>query len=104
MSAITGGSLDILINNGAYLDMAHAGVLPSQLTEPRRLEVFVDAMNKSVESNVVGAVFVTNAFLTLIERGEGEKIVHITIGHRDADFILGTGFAALCRTAQATPC
>lgn len=84
-----------MINNGAYLDTANAGVLPSQLTEPDRLEIFVDAMNKSVESNVVGAVYVTNAFLPLVEQGKEKKIVHITTGHGDTDLIIGTGFAAL---------
>lgn len=95
VSAVTGGSLDILINNGAYLDTANAGVLPSQLTEPDHLDTFIDAMNKSVDTNVVGAVYVTNAFLSLIEQGKEKKIVHITTGHGDTDLILGSGFAAL---------
>lgn len=93
VSAVTGGSLDLLINNGAYLVTANAAVLPSQLTEPDHMEAFLDAMNKSVDTNVMGAIYVTNAFLPLIERGKEKKIVHITTGHGETDVVIGSDFA-----------
>ncbi|KAJ8612772.1 hypothetical protein MRB53_037243 [Persea americana] len=95
VSEITGGSLDILINNGAYLDTANAAIPPSQLTEPDHLQTFLDAMNKSVDTNVIGAIYVTNSFLPLIEQGKEKKIVHISTGNGDTDIVIGSGTAAL---------
>ena len=92
VASITGGSLDILINNGAFLDGSTPMLMPSQLSDPEHLEHFKDMFEKSVESNVLGAVHVTNSFLPLIEQGKEKKIVHTTSGHGDTDVILATGF------------
>ena len=93
VSSITGGSLDVLINNAAYLDTSALALLPSQLSDAEHLENVKDAIGKSVESNVFGAIYVTNSFLPLIERGNEKKIIHISTGMADTDLILQSGIA-----------
>lgn len=95
IASITGGTLDILINNGAFLDESTAMIMPSQLSEPEHLEHVKDMFEKSVESNVFGAIHVTNSFLPLIEQGKEKKIVHTTSGMGDTDLTLATGIAGL---------
>ena len=94
VSSITGGNLDVLINNAAYLDTDTSTLLPSQLSTTENLEQVKESISKSVESNVLGAIYVTNSFLPLIERGTEKKIVHISTGMADTDLVLGTGIAA----------
>jgi NAD(P)-dependent dehydrogenase (short-subunit alcohol dehydrogenase family) len=95
VSSITGGSLDILVNNGAFLDGSTAMISPSQLSDPENLEHVKDMFAKSFESNVMGTIYVTNSFLPLIEQGKEKRIVHITTGLSDTDFIMATGIAGL---------
>ena len=95
VSSITGGSLDVLVNNAAYLDGTTATILPSQLTDPENLAHVTNMINNSVESNVFGVLYVINSFLPLIERGTEKKIVNTTTGMGDIDLTLATGIAGL---------
>ncbi|KAF2005037.1 putative short-chain dehydrogenase, partial [Amniculicola lignicola CBS 123094] len=93
VSSITGGSLDVLVNNAAYLSESTAALQPSELSSPENLELVKESIQKSVESNVLGAIYVTNSFLPLIEQGTAKKVVHISTGMADTDLILGAGVA-----------
>ncbi|PWN86777.1 putative short-chain dehydrogenase, partial [Acaromyces ingoldii] len=95
ISSVTGGSLDVLINNAAYLDDSVATVQPSQLSDPEHVEQLKDAIEKSVESNVLGTIHLTNTFLPLIEQGNEKKIIHTSTGLADTDVILGTEISGL---------
>lgn len=68
---------------------------PSQLTDPEHLDHVKEMFAKSIESNVMGAIYVTNSFLPLIEQGKEKKIVHISTGLADTDIIMGSGIAGL---------
>lgn len=95
VASVTGGSLDILINNGAYLDTSTAMIMPSQLSDPEKVDHVKDIIRKSIESNVFGAIYVTNSFLPLIEQGKEKKIVHTTSGLGEPDFVMATGIAGV---------
>lgn len=80
---ITGGSLDVLINNAAYLS---AKGQFSNVTEqtPEELE---EEMMVSFRANVVGVAHTINAFLPVIRKGQLKKVVTISSGHADIDLI-----------------
>lgn len=90
VSAVTGGSLDVLINNAADLALASAPVPVTQLSSDENLENFKSVMALAIDVNVVGAVYVTNTFLPLIENGNEKKIIHTSTGLADTDFTLTT--------------
>jgi NAD(P)-dependent dehydrogenase (short-subunit alcohol dehydrogenase family) len=84
-SVITGGTLDHLIINGAYLsDSWH--IEPTEFEG--REELLVKDLIRSAEINVAGNVYTINAFLPLIRKGSVKKIVSISSGHADLDIIL----------------
>jgi NAD(P)-dependent dehydrogenase (short-subunit alcohol dehydrogenase family) len=95
VASVTGGSLDVLINNGAYLDSSTMMTMPSQLSDPDIIDHVRDVTLQSVEANVFGAINLTNYFLPLIERGTEKKIVHTTTGLSEPDFTLATGIPGL---------
>lgn len=80
VSSITGGKLDYLINNAAYL---------ARNTEDDGIDEFLDdagiaKINKELRDafdvNVVGVVDTINVFLPLIRKGDVKKIVVISSG------------------------
>jgi NAD(P)-dependent dehydrogenase (short-subunit alcohol dehydrogenase family) len=71
----TDGTLDALINNGA--DMTHSTAIYTPTTWPDTEEAN-KAFHQAVETNVLGTINVTNAFLKLIENGNGMKIIHLS--------------------------
>jgi NAD(P)-dependent dehydrogenase (short-subunit alcohol dehydrogenase family) len=90
-SKVTGGKLDVLIHNAVNIDEASAGLVPSQLPSDAEgmQAIFKDAINTAI----FATVWVTNAYLPLIEAGEQKKIIHISTGLVDLDLINGTGIA-----------
>ena len=46
------------------------------------------------QTNVIGAVAVTNAFLPLIEKGTQKKVINISTGGGDFEFVEKTGYTA----------
>ncbi|TVY54125.1 putative oxidoreductase, partial [Lachnellula suecica] len=103
ISKITGGSLDVLVNNAGYVEDVTGGLLPSSLTDDENLPRVVDSFNKSIETNVLGAIYVTNALLRLILKGEQKKIVHTSSGMADTDLVLksGLGYAVPYSASKA---
>ena len=86
---ITGGSLDYLINNAAYV---------SHLTVGKFLDDFDDD-SKSLDddiwtafnTNVMGVIYTTNAFLPLVKKSSIKKVVTLTSGMGDVDFTNSLG-------------
>ncbi|TVY41346.1 putative oxidoreductase [Lachnellula occidentalis] len=91
VSSVTGGSLDILINNGAYLDVETPGFPPTSLSSPENVEKVGNAFHKGVDTNVLGAIHVTNAFLPLILKGTQKKIIHVSSAMGDSALVLKAG-------------
>ncbi|RYP37875.1 hypothetical protein DL767_002747 [Monosporascus sp. MG133] len=82
-SAITGGSLDYLIANAAIMTPVDA-YSPIGEISPKDA---ADALNKSIETNVIGNIYLNDVFLPLILKGNAKKIITITSGMADLDFI-----------------
>ena len=76
-----------MINNGAYLDSITTAFTPTTLTDPSNLPLVTDAFQKAVDTNVLGAIYVTNTFLPLILKGQQKKIVHISSAMGDVEFV-----------------
>lgn len=90
---VTGGELDVLVNNAAYIEIKTPGLLPSVLTSPENLENVKEALSRSIETNVLGAIYVTNTFLPLILKGKEKKIVHISSGMASSELVAKSGIA-----------
>jgi len=92
VASITGGSLDVFINN--------AGLIPSERGEYTlasyigKDDLLVNDFNAFYKTNVVGAALVTNAFLPLIEKGTQKKVINISSAVADSDVIEKSGFAS----------
>ncbi|KAJ9608848.1 hypothetical protein H2200_006619 [Cladophialophora chaetospira] len=86
---LTGGSLDYLINNAAYV---------SHLTTGKFLDEFEDDSNSleddmwtAFNTNVVGVINTINAFLPLVKKSAIKKVVTLTSGMGDLDFVNSLG-------------
>jgi len=93
ISKSTDGALDVLINNAVSVNTAAAALSPSQI--PLDVAGTHEFFKTSIDSALYGAVWTTNAFLPLIEKGHEKKIIHISTGMADAKTTKGTGIASL---------
>lgn len=91
VSTVTGGKLDILIHNAAGMDHTAMPLAPSQL--PFEREALAAMFRLEMSTSVFGAIWTTNAFLPLLEKGREKKVVHITTAMADVDFVNTTGIA-----------
>ncbi|KAF9787194.1 NAD-P-binding protein [Thelephora terrestris] len=90
VAKMTGGSLDIFINNAALIPSERGGyTLTSYIGKN---DLLIQDFNKFYKTNVVGAVAVTNAFLLLIEKGAQKKVVNISSAAGDLNFVDKTGY------------
>jgi len=80
---ITGGSLDILINNAAYVSRQSAWSTVAD-DSPESLE---EDLMSSFKANVVGVAHTINAFLPLIKKGQGKKVITLSTGMADLDLV-----------------
>ncbi|KAJ5595019.1 short-chain dehydrogenase [Penicillium hispanicum] len=90
-AAVTGGKLDVLIHNSNAVDMAAMGSSPTQL--PFDAQALRAIFDTSLSTAIYGGLWMTNAFLPLIEKGTQKKIVHISSAMADLDFIHTTGIS-----------
>ncbi|KAF2235985.1 NAD(P)-binding protein [Viridothelium virens] len=82
---ITGGKLDYLINNAAFLSHISAfKTLGDFNDDPETLEA--DLLD-SFRSNVVGVTHTINAFIPLLQSGTAKKVANISTGMADIDLI-----------------
>ncbi|KAI1468316.1 NAD(P)-binding protein [Daldinia caldariorum] len=78
---ITGGSLDYLIANGAYISGVSASLGLFDLGEnPKALD---EDLEKSFRTNVYGNIHLINFFLPLIQKGQAKKVISISTGLAD---------------------
>lgn len=88
-SKITGGSIDLLINNAAIVsDVSRWRTLVD--FEPQVLE---EDLTSSFQINVVGVAHTINAFLPLIRKGGWKKVITISTGMADPDLINNFGIS-----------
>jgi len=85
VSAVTSGTLDVLIHNAVAQDPSTANLTASQL--PLDSEKMYAAFKGSLETGVFGATWSANAFLPLIEKGAQKKIIFISSAMGDLDFV-----------------
>lgn len=83
VSDITGGSLDVLINNAGLVSTTSA-FKPVIDQPPETLE---QDLLDSFKANVVGVAHTTNAFLPLIRKGTVKKVITISSGMADLDLV-----------------
>lgn len=93
VAKITGGSLDVLINNAALVSEEHSALSPGDITESNEA-AFAKDVHDSITTNVLGVIYTVNAFLPLIKKGKSKKVITISTGMADEDLILGTEIAA----------
>ncbi|KAJ7633095.1 hypothetical protein FB45DRAFT_745217 [Roridomyces roridus] len=86
VSAVTGGKLDYLIISAALLRMTG----PS-LTNPSSPEDLEKDLLETLKVNAVGPAHTTNAFLPLLRKGSAKKVVVLSSGAGDVDFVLKAG-------------
>ncbi|EIM84663.1 NAD-P-binding protein [Stereum hirsutum FP-91666 SS1] len=85
---ITGGSLDVLINNAAYMNAATAFLDITQFPDTKSL---LTDFNAAFSTNVLGPVLTTNAFLPLLKKGSLKKVLTLSSGFGDEEFNLKAG-------------
>ncbi len=81
VAEITGGGLDYLINNAAFIDKKSMGRALDDFEDDTQL--LEDAMLESFKVNVIGVIHTINAFLPLIKKGSAKKVVLISSGMAD---------------------
>ena len=80
---VTGGSLDYLIGNAAWLGGENAFRTLTEL-QP---DVLKKQLDDAMEVNVVGNVYLINTFLPLLRQSNTKKIAMISTGMADLDLI-----------------
>ncbi|KAJ2980345.1 hypothetical protein NUW58_g6968 [Xylaria curta] len=99
--AITGGALDFLIANAGYVTTFDAfdpiGVLAEN---PHELH---EDFQKCMNVNVIGNIYLYNAFMPLVLKGEVKKVVAVSSGMADIeicrDYDIYTGAVYACSKA-----
>lgn len=80
---VTNGSLDFLIHNAALVSDRSAF---KTVVDDTSEDLAVD-LSESFQSNVVGTAHVLNAFLPLIRKGKGKKVMVNSTGMADLDLV-----------------
>ncbi|EJD36371.1 NAD(P)-binding protein [Auricularia subglabra TFB-10046 SS5] len=86
VSKVTGGKLDVLINNGGVSGEAWRTI--DDFPTP---EALIDDFRRTFETNVLGGILTTNAFLPLLRKGQVKKVLSLGSGHGDAATTLKIG-------------
>ncbi|TBU44899.1 NAD(P)-binding protein [Dichomitus squalens] len=86
---VTGGSLDYLINNGAYIYTEGVALSLPDYPSEKLLE---DDLLNTYRTNVVGVVHAINAFLPLLRKSAIKKVITLSTGLADPDVIIRSGF------------
>jgi len=83
---LTGGSVDVLINNAAFVS-EESNFATIQQAEEDLAAVIAD-FTKSFEINVNGIVKTITAFLPLIRKSSIKKVISLSTGMADMDFVV----------------
>ncbi|THV04312.1 NAD-P-binding protein [Dendrothele bispora CBS 962.96] len=81
---VTGGALDVLINNGVYQDKTY---IYNTLVDFPSTEELVSDFTKSFDTNVLGPILTSNAFLPLLKKGTQKKVITLNTGLADTKLI-----------------
>ena len=92
VSKLTGGVVDYLIVNGAFLPYTTAHL--TALDFVGKEQEFLDELDASMHANVAGVVFTVNAFIELVKKSAVKKVIVISSGMADPEVISTTGIAA----------
>ncbi|KAE9963721.1 hypothetical protein EG328_011113 [Venturia inaequalis] len=84
VSKITGGSLDVLINNAAYV--SEESNFTTIAEAEKNLAAVLTDFQKSIQINLVGIFNTITAFLPLLRVSPIKKVISITTGMADLDF------------------
>ncbi|KAF2792457.1 NAD(P)-binding protein [Melanomma pulvis-pyrius CBS 109.77] len=90
-SEITGGAVDHLVVNGAYLSHGTAFMKPSDYVGKE--QYFLEEFNASMTANVAGVMFAINAFIPYVLKSSIKKVIVISSGHAAVDFMAVAGVA-----------
>jgi NAD(P)-dependent dehydrogenase (short-subunit alcohol dehydrogenase family) len=85
VSKLTGGKVDHLIVNGAYVSEKTAGVSPTGFIGQE--ELLKSDFETSIATNVVGFIYTVNAFLDLVKASTVKKVIVISTGMTEPDLI-----------------
>jgi NAD(P)-dependent dehydrogenase (short-subunit alcohol dehydrogenase family) len=83
VSKVTGGKLDVLINNAAFITEPKDITRPLSSFEPNEL---VEGLQNQFLVNCTAQLLVTNIFLPLIKKSTLKKVIIISSGVADVDF------------------
>lgn len=83
VSKITNKSLDHLIVNGAYLDVAAAFITPTEFIGQE--DLLRREFSNNLDVNVLGVIYSINAFIPLIRKGNAKKITVLSTGFADLE-------------------
>lgn len=89
VAKVTGGSLDWLINNAAYIE-PYRFFLP---LHEYPAEDLANDMRTAFETNVAGVSQTINTFLPLLRAGETKKVITLSSGIGDDEFTKAAGLA-----------
>jgi len=87
VSKVTGGKLDMLINNGAILDSPTPPYSFDNYSEREALSV-EESYNRAFTVNVLGVIHTINVFLPLLKAGQLKKVIAISSAFGDLDVTL----------------
>ncbi|KAL4957480.1 hypothetical protein BDW69DRAFT_22726 [Aspergillus filifer] len=89
-SKITGGALDYLIGNGAFLTFDDAFDGPSALDQ-KDPQGFEELLLNNFKTNCIGNIHLFSTFIPLILKGTVKKVIHISSGHAEIDLAVNLG-------------
>ncbi|KAG8930971.1 hypothetical protein FRC00_000930 [Tulasnella sp. 408] len=96
VAAVTGGTLDILLNVAAWLSY-DVNSYKTLFEFHGNEEPLAKDLRESFEVNVIGVIYVTNSFLPLLRAGQTKKVITLSTGMADPDF------SYLANQSQAGP-
>ncbi|KAF2129904.1 putative short chain dehydrogenase [Dothidotthia symphoricarpi CBS 119687] len=93
--------IDYLVANGAFLPQFEAYGPIGTLGD--KVEELEDASSMIFQTNVLGNIHLFNLFLPLVMKGKVKKVITMSSGHADLDFIndLGVEVSALYSASKA---
>lgn len=81
----TDGAVDYLIVNGAYMSAQSMFLKPTDYIGQEKY--FHDELTTSINTNTAGVLYAINAFLPYVRKSSIKKVVVISSGHADTEFI-----------------
>ncbi|KAI0049396.1 NAD(P)-binding protein [Auriscalpium vulgare] len=82
VASITGGSLDVLINNAAFIQLERPHLAISEYDEDN----LVKDIETSVHVNVTGVILTTNVLLPLLRKRTNKQVINVTSALGDIPF------------------